>query len=165
MSAKSLCCQLWTIAPLEVLVQRGNLKLKSEGFMDLYVEVLHHMGAHRTVSLAHYYEANGDLVPDPDTEIEDDTKRQTVRPLAIRLSSGHNTRAATRDVEGREVVNQRVVRDLTSFLRMWLMNLVLELLQALYDNRDGPRQSITTGPTQGRSSKASALPRRAFRNC
>jgi len=44
---------------------KGYLKLKSAGFMDLIIEKI----APDQISITHYYEQNGDLVPDPDVTV------------------------------------------------------------------------------------------------
>jgi hypothetical protein len=111
------------IIPLGDLTRLGNVKLESPGFMDLVVELLETRGDRLRISLAHYYEQNGDLCPDPDLEVEVNLKTKSVRPLAIQMSTGHYTRAVDVDAQGRETVNARAVRDLTTFLRQWVANL------------------------------------------
>jgi hypothetical protein len=41
------------------------IKLKSKGFMDLNIENI----GQNLIAISHYYEENGDLIPDPDVQI------------------------------------------------------------------------------------------------
>lgn len=111
------------IIPVEVLKVHDYLRLKSPGFMDLIVEVLQRRGDILWVSMAHYFEVNGDLVPDPDCELEIDLGRKTLRPLAIQTSFGPYTKAVTEDAQGNKVVHHVRLRDLSDYLKMWLSNL------------------------------------------
>ena len=52
-------------------------KFKATGIMDLHLESL----SQNTVSLTHYFEQNGDLVPDPDMEIRLDPVAKTALAL------------------------------------------------------------------------------------
>jgi hypothetical protein len=53
------------------------------GFMDLNLDLLSHNDEIITVALSHYYEQNGDLIPDPDMVIRIDTKTETVEALTF----------------------------------------------------------------------------------
>lgn len=110
------------IVPAEVLAARDCLRLTSGSFMDLVVEVLARRGQRLTLSLAHYFTQNGDLVPDPDMEVEVDLAARTVRPLAIQTQA-YFVRAVDHDDEGHEVVHTGRQRELRSFLAQWLSNL------------------------------------------
>ncbi len=57
--------------------QRGEhfrLKIDNEPYMPLFIEAWDSpiQGENRRISVAHYFESNGDLVPDPEVEITDD---------------------------------------------------------------------------------------------
>ena len=61
----------------ERLTQRGQpfrLRLENEPFMPLVIEAWDSpiAGENRRISVAHYFEQAGDLVPDPEVEIRDD---------------------------------------------------------------------------------------------
>lgn len=47
-----------------------NQTSKATGFMNLHLDILAKDEHSTTISLAHYYEQNGDLVSDPDMEIK-----------------------------------------------------------------------------------------------
>ena len=57
--------------------QRGqhfHLKIENEPYMPLVIEAWDSPipGEGRRISVAHYFESNGDLVPDPEVDIRDD---------------------------------------------------------------------------------------------
>lgn len=52
------------LGPLERLPDAA--KMEAGGFMALHLDVLNRAPHETLISLAHYYEQNGDLVPDPD---------------------------------------------------------------------------------------------------
>ena len=54
----------------------NQVTLKSEPFMDLHFE----KSGENTFAMAHYFEQNGDLVPDPDMEIRVSRKREWLKP-------------------------------------------------------------------------------------
>jgi hypothetical protein len=58
-------------------------KFKVPGFMDLNLDLLSRNDEIITVALSHYYEQNGDLIPDPDMVIRIDTKIETVEALTF----------------------------------------------------------------------------------
>ncbi len=94
---------------------------KSGAFMDLHLDVLSRCdteaGVVLEVALAHYYEQNGDLVPDPD---------MTMR---VRLADGTAEALSFQDLrsykevypeEGKVVITQMVHQN--EFLGFWLLN-------------------------------------------
>jgi hypothetical protein len=90
-----------------------------------------------TVSLAHYYEQNGDLVCDPDgVFVRTDAGWL---PVALQLCTGHCVRAIELGEDDRPVgVRPRALRELIEFTSMWLRN--------ISDQQGGPsriRESIT----------------------
>ncbi|MDD2387934.1 MAG: hypothetical protein PHP52_14255 [Bacteroidales bacterium] len=98
----------------------------SEGtFMSLYVEKLYDVknfiGYPGTVySMSHYFEQNGDLVPDPDMTflfVNDDT----IYPLTFQDQYGYQ-RGLWND-EGKWMINKKVQDDMVNFGNMWLKNL------------------------------------------
>jgi len=53
----------------DITTREGAITLQSSGFMDLYLDVLYREPNRIRIALAHYYQQNGDLVPDPDMEL------------------------------------------------------------------------------------------------
>jgi len=92
----------------------GYLKLKSTGYMDLIIERL----GHDTVSIAHYYEQNGDLVADPEITVKIDFDNCTAEALTFQNFMGFYTVYPEADK-----VNLKLKKTLNSFLNYWLTNL------------------------------------------
>lgn len=101
----------------EFMRTKGYLKLKSAGFMDLTIEKI----AQNRIALTHYYELNGDLVPDPEITVkihldkglaEADTYQDTYSYQEIYPEEGK--------------VNLKLKKDINSFLSQWLDNLKVQ---------------------------------------
>ena len=54
-----------------------------ESFMPLSVDTLYREGTRLCIALAHNFEQNGDLVPDPDMELRVDLEAETVEALTF----------------------------------------------------------------------------------
>lgn len=94
----------------------GHKKLKSEGFMDLVVEVV----GENIISLAHYYEQNGDLMADPEMEIRIYPELQMPEALTFRndgVGIYHEVYV------GANHFYPKLKKDLNEFLSMWLENI------------------------------------------
>ncbi len=87
--------------------------LKSPGYMDLVVERLTPTRA----SLTHYGKQNGDLMKDPDMEIELDPARRWVRPMTYQ----NDYAGVFHSLD--DVQSPRLERDLAEFFATWLKNL------------------------------------------
>lgn len=94
----------------------GHVRLKSEGWMPLVIEKI---GPDR-ISLAHYFEQNGDLMADPEMEVRIDVAHGVAEALTYRLDS-LGVRTVAYPEEGK--VNVRVKASQNSFLALWLRNL------------------------------------------
>ncbi len=70
------------------------------------------------ISVAHYYEQNGDLIPDPDVELH----YPSWMPTAITQSLGYR-REKFIERDGRTFVDTRFHRDVSSFLALWARNI------------------------------------------
>jgi len=70
------------------------------------------------ISVAHYFEQNGDLVPDPDVELH----YPTWTPTAITQSIGYR-REKFIQRDGQTLVDTRFHREVSSFLSMWARNI------------------------------------------
>lgn len=102
-----------------------HAKLKSSGFMDLSVNILGSTDEYTDLALSHYYEQNGDLVPDPDMEIRV-WKHGAVEALAYQDTYGYQRVYHDFDAEtGRPTkYSPRAKKELNSFLAKWLRNLL-----------------------------------------
>lgn len=92
----------------------GYLKLKQLGYMDLTIERLNA----NEISLTHYYLQNGDLVPDPDMQIEIDFKKHSADAVTFQNSLIFQT-VHLSDGE----INSKLQKDLNLHLLYWLKNL------------------------------------------
>lgn len=90
----------------------NDVVLKSTWFMDLHIEVL----GNNKVSVAHYYEQNWDLVPDPDIVFKLDNWSAT--PISFRNQFC--------DYDISDIRNQMQLKralGLEKFTRIWFRNL------------------------------------------
>lgn len=97
--------------------QNGYLKLKSSGYMDLTIERL----GMNQLSLTHYYLQNGDLVPDPDMQIEISFKEHSANVVTFQNSLIFQTVYLSGGG-----INLELQRELNSFLHGWLKNLKVQ---------------------------------------
>jgi uncharacterized protein YqiB (DUF1249 family) len=108
------------IIDLDELKQKGYIKLKSEGFMDLNFDYLREddQGRH-IIAMSHYYKhPSGDMIADPDMELRIDEDMGTIEALTYQDASRYNE-VYSRDGK---YVNPRVKKSLNSFLSTWLNN-------------------------------------------
>ena len=82
--------------------------------MDLIIERL----GHDTVSIAHYYEQNGDLVADPEITARINFDNSTAEALTFQNFMGFRAVYP----EGKNI-NLKLKKTLNSFLNYWLTNL------------------------------------------
>lgn len=93
-----------------------QLRVENEPFMPLTVE------KHgKSISITHYFEMNGDIIPDPDMELVIGADGEWY-PVAIQFATGHY-REARFCKDGKEFVNPREVRDQKQFSNMWAKNI------------------------------------------
>ena len=89
-----------------------TMKFEAHGMMDLHLECLYK----NRISLTHYFEMNGDLVPDPDMEIELDPATKTAKAQHFQNQMGYW------EVYPDGVVDIRQFRSQNEFLATWLSN-------------------------------------------
>lgn len=91
---------------------------RSGGFMDLHLDVMEVTEEYAVIALAHYFEQNGDKVPDPDM-----TVRVWRNGMAEALTFQDST--TYREVYPQPgKVDLGAKKELNDFLAMWLGNLV-----------------------------------------
>ena len=78
------------------------------GLMDLSVDKL----TENIIALSHYYIVNGDLVLDPDIQIEIDFKNKTAKALSFQNAYIYQ-----------EAYNDKIQKELNDFLIQWLSNI------------------------------------------
>ena len=124
--------------PPETLEQDRVYRLKAPGFMDLVVEALwpcEETGA-AILSLAHYYELNGDLIQDPEMTVRvfapgsewlrafvPSTAEDRGRVEALTFQQGGFPSICQKIYPSPGMVRPKLRRDLNDFLGQWLRNL------------------------------------------
>lgn len=104
------------IPDIETRTEAG--KSKSDGFMDLNLDVLDKGKEITRIALSHYYKQNGDMVADPDMEIVINTRLKTANGMTYQDSMLYQSA----EVEGG--INTKLVDQLNDFLVMWLQNCI-----------------------------------------
>jgi uncharacterized protein YqiB (DUF1249 family) len=106
--------------PLKELFEKyGFLKLQAPGFMDLNVDVL----SKNRLSLAHNYIQNGDVMADPDMEIEVNFDRQTAEVLSYQDCYGYQTVYVFNEKGEKVLFYPKTKKDLNIFISQWLTNI------------------------------------------
>lgn len=95
-----------------------HIRIKNSGWMDLVIESFPspQYPGRRNISVAHYYEQNGDLVPDPEVEIVD-----TGMPIGLSQWCGYT--ACVWEQDGKLMLAPRAKAEVMSFLNIWERNL------------------------------------------
>ena len=128
---------------LEALKQHP-IRLKVEGFMPLVIE---HVGVgprgQPLVSVAHYYEQQGDLMADPDMTFE--VADGTWSPVEFQQASPPiYQRAVFRGDDGKVLIKPKLVADLKRFAALWNRNLrdqgFLKAAEVLREQQNKPGQ-------------------------
>jgi hypothetical protein len=109
------------VIDLPVLRQRGHLKYKSNGFMDLNADFLYGDEKKREViALSHYFKQNGDMIADPDMELRIDYAWDT--PTCEALTFQHKF-GYERVYHNEGTVNLKAKKRLNEFLFQWVKSL------------------------------------------
>lgn len=133
-----------TFGGLEGLKQQP-IRLKVEGFMPLVIE---HVGVgprgQPLVSVAHYYEQQGDLMADPDMTFE--VADGTWSPVEFHQASPPvYQRAVSVGEDGKVLIKPKLLADLKRFAAVWDRNLrdqgFLKAAKALHESGSDSGQS------------------------
>lgn len=99
-------------------------KSKSDGFMDMNFDYITKESENRhVIALAHYFEMNGDLVPDPDMRVRIITDKEIAEALSFQNQLFYQ-QVYERTEENKTVCNEHVRHELNEFLDMWLTNAI-----------------------------------------
>ncbi|MFY0689121.1 MAG: DUF1249 domain-containing protein [Cyclobacteriaceae bacterium] len=121
----------------------GKSVLVGEGMMDLNFDYLFTDDeGHMVVALAHNYEQNGDLVPDPDMQLRINPKLETVEALSFQDTYGYQQ--VYHEEKGKNLVNTKAKSELNKFLSQWLTNLI----------KQGHKVDFVTEGSENRESQA-----------
>lgn len=124
-------------------LEREPLRLESGAYMRLVVEAVG-TGPRGLplVSVAHYFEQNGDLMADPDMVFEV-AADGSMHPISFQQDSlGVYQVAVRRDDAGRTLVAPRLLADLRAFARQWDRNLKA---QGFFGQKIAAEITATTG--------------------
>ena len=101
-----------------------DMKLKSDGFMDLNLDRLYDDGDDFTIAMAHSYTQNGDVMADPDMEIRIIPSMKMAEALSFRQDGSIpiNQQVYT-ECNGQKMEYPRLKKELNTFLSGWLLNL------------------------------------------
>jgi len=127
--------------------EENPLKLKAPGFMDLNIDFLYLTKTGFVMSMAHNYVQNGDVMSDPDMEIEVYLESKQAEPLTYQLSSmGLYQKVYEYDEEGTKTgVRPKVKQELRKFLKTWFKNIKVQghkLPDAEPETREGDQTSL-----------------------
>jgi len=98
----------------------NHVVLKNEPYMQLYFARLDK----NRFALAHYFEQNGDLVPDPDIEILVHPETKSVEVLSYQ--DGYSYQRVYPDPSSFKLVDFRAKKSLNKFLSFWLDNIIVQ---------------------------------------
>ena len=113
--------KLLDVIPDLMVVEEAG-RSKSDGYMDLGLDILYRSPERMVIALSHYYlHPSGDMIPDPDMEIEVFLKRELAQALSYQDAFGYQS---VDNVEGKR--DKRCQRDLNKFLSQWLTNLIVQ---------------------------------------
>ena len=94
------------------------VQFESPGMMKLNIDLLMWENESFTIALSHYYRhESGDMVPDPDMEIEINPKEKTARAISYQDIFGYRT------VESAAPDQEEISKELDNFLGHWLKNI------------------------------------------
>ena len=111
---------------LDRLKYYSYLKLTAEPFMPLSVDVIDKQETKVIIAMAHNFEMNGDIVPDPDMEIEIDLEKKTAEPLTFQNSLIYS-RAWNYGENGEKTgLNIGIRQSLRIFFDLWTKNLIIQ---------------------------------------
>ena len=103
-----------------ILDIKEHATFKSEGFMDLHIDVLEENEKMKHISLAHNYIQNGDVMADPDMEILIHKSTNTAEALTFQ----QDPYIFQRIYDSNGKANQKLKKALNSFLNQWLTNII-----------------------------------------
>ena len=119
------------VPDLEKMEPGQAVKLTSNSFMDLHIDVLIKEPDRTVISMAHYYKQNGDSVPDPDMEIALYPKHKMAEALTYHDSFGYKV---VYPEEGK--LYPTIKKELNQFLNQWLNNIKAQKFLFQQQNRE-----------------------------
>lgn len=109
---------------LKELEKITYLKLEAAPYMALSVDVLQKENNLIKISMAHNFEMNGDIVPDPDMEVEINLEYKTAEALSFQNQYIYSAVYEYNDKGEKTGVRPLLRKELNEFLEMWTKNLI-----------------------------------------
>jgi hypothetical protein len=93
-------------------------------FMSVHVEIIDQNTYGNLVSIAHYYEQNGDLMKDPEMTFLD-TLKGNVFPMTFEQDGGRPIHQVAMEIDDNGTIrrNERLQKSLVNFANMWMKNI------------------------------------------
>lgn len=126
--------RLSDLADLEKIQLGDAIKLKSDGFMDLNIDVLEKVTnidkvmteKKIRIAMAHNYIQNGDVMADPDMEIFIYPEVKRAEALTYQQDGLGIYQEVYFEKDGKMLMWPKLKKDLNSFLLQWLKNLEMQ---------------------------------------
>jgi len=152
MNTKTIYEQIYdkiiTLIPnLENMAARSHQVYKARGYGCIYLNILSEEKKERLpfkiISLTHYYEQNGDLIPDPDMTIKIYSHRNMAEALTFQNCFTYQEVYPTKDT-----VNLTLKKQLNSFLKSWLTRCIVDMGHKFTNNEMHGDASYVLGVKQ-----------------
>lgn len=103
----------------------GHIKIESDGYMPLTIEKLWYGDCYGNpiFSITHYGVQNGDLMRDPDITFSIDPKNKRIIPQTFQNDYVGLYQEVFKEINGKMMYSQSLLRSLDQFLWDWLKNL------------------------------------------
>jgi len=110
------------LGPLDQLPDHA--KMESGGYMPLNLDVIERNSAQTVIALAHYYECNSDLVPDPDMVFALHHANHPTKPQTVEVRSFQNLMTYHEIPPTEGAGESATAQRLEAFAVMWMRNLI-----------------------------------------
>jgi len=111
----------------ELISNYNYLKFETLGFMALSVDVVfRRQGIIYNIAMAHNYEQNGDIVPDPDMEIEINFEFKTAEALSYQDTYKYDCVYEFDDKGNKIKEYPKLKTSLNDFFELWTKNLITQ---------------------------------------
>ncbi len=111
--------KLLKLAPNLLALKEGQaIKSKSDGYMDLNLDILAKSDKKIRIALSHYYQQNGDTIADPDMEIYVLPQLGMIEALTYQDFFGYKTVYDSTETR----FHPSLKKSLNQFLSTWLTN-------------------------------------------
>jgi len=111
----------------ELISNYNYLKFETLGFMALSVDVVfRRKGIIFNIAMAHNYEQNGDICPDPDMEIEINFEHKTAEAISYQDAYRYDCVYEFDDKGNKIKENPKLKASLNDFFELWTKNLIAQ---------------------------------------